>query len=82
MSITFAEEPKSLEQAMEDATEIDQDLSFHAMDEAQTDLINPIDNKKIPQVNLKDDAQLTALHQALEKVTQCLELLEVQTQQV
>ena len=32
-------------------------------------------------MNLKDDAQLTALHQALEKVTQCLESLEVQIQQ-
>ena len=71
--------PESLEQAIEDATEIEQVLSFHAMDEAQTDLINPIENKKIPQVNQKDDAQLTALHQTLEKVTQCLELLEVQT---
>ena len=35
----------------------------------------------IPQVHLKDDVQLTALHQALEKVTQHLESLEVQIQQ-
>ena len=72
--------PDNLEHAIKDAVEIEQTLSFHAVDEDQTDLINAVANKTPSQASSKDDSQLTTLHQALEKVTQRLESLETQLQ--
>ena len=72
--------PDNLEHAIKDAVEIEQTLSFHAVDEDQTDFINAIVNKTPSQASSKDDSQLMALHQALAKVTQRLESLETQLQ--